>query len=221
MIHRFFQRVSLVVLGAMCLASVQARADVIPTLFNTGVDSAGAVLPGDTIGDPHYSLISVPGGTSDIRIISSAGGWPIPPYMADNTSSRWIGPNNDADLTGPVGTFIYRTTFSLAGFAPGTASILGGWSTDNNGLDILLNGVSLGFTTPFTSFSSGFSPFAISSGFVAGVNTLDFVVNNGGLPTALRVEMSGTAAVPEPSSLALLAGAGTSALLLVLRRRRA
>ncbi|HWR88591.1 MAG TPA: hypothetical protein VN277_09250, partial [Acidiferrobacterales bacterium] len=41
------------------------------TLFNTGVDAAGAVLADGTIGDPHYRLISKPAGTSDIRIITS------------------------------------------------------------------------------------------------------------------------------------------------------
>ena len=38
--------------------------------------------------------------------------------------------------------------------------------------------------------------FSISSGFAAGLNTLDFVVNNAGSspnPTGLRVEISGTA----------------------------
>ena len=36
----------------------------------------------------------------------------------------------------------------------------------------------------------------INTGFIAGVNTLDFVVNNGGPginPTGVRVELSGTA----------------------------
>ncbi len=44
--------------------------------------------------------------------------------------------------------------------------------------------------------SSAFTPFVISSGFVAGENTMDFIVNNGGSsrnPTGLRVDLSGTA----------------------------
>ena len=37
-------------------------------------------------------------------------------------------------------------------------------------------------------------PFVINSGFVLGLNTLDFVVNNSFFgPTALRVEMTSTA----------------------------
>lgn len=199
--------------GAMllCTMALQVNAAPITTLFNTGVDSSGTPLPHGTVGDPHYTLTSVPSGSSsDIRVITSAGGYPIGPYIGDNALSAWIGPNNDDDLNGPVGSYIYHTTFDLTGFNPSTASITGGWTTDNNGLDILINGTSLGFTTSFTAFSSGFSPFTVSSGFVAGINTLDFVVNNGGGPTALRVEMTGIASpIPEPETyVMLLAGLG-------------
>lgn len=198
-------RAFVALVGAACL-SLAASASPITTLFNTGVNASHAVLADSTVGDPHYSLISVPTtSTSAIRIITSASGFPIPPYIGDNTSSRWIGPNNDADVDGPVGYYTYRTTFDLTGFDISTAAITGGWSTDNNGVDILINGISLGYTTSFTQFQTGFSAFSVTSGFVSGINTLDFEVYNGGGPTALRVEMTGNAnAVPEPGTLALL-----------------
>jgi hypothetical protein len=201
-------------------------AATITTLFNTGVDSTGTPLPHGTVGDSHYSLISVPSGsTSATRIITSAGGFPIGPYIGDNTLSAWIGPNNDDDLNGPVGAYTYRTTFDLTGFNPSTASIMGGWTTDNDGLDILINGTSLGFTTPFTAFASGFFAFSVTSGFVSGVNTLDFVVSNGGGPTALRVEATGTASpatspVPIPAA-AWLFGSALLGLTGISRRKRA
>jgi hypothetical protein len=186
---------------AAVVAVAQANAATITGLYNTGIGSSG-VLSDGTIGDPHYSLTGVPSGTTDIRVRTSAGGYPANVYIGDNTTSAWIGPNNDTQVNGAVGYYTYRTTFSLSGFDPSSATITGGWSTDNDGVKILLNGVDTGNpVTSFTQFSSGFAPFAISTGFTSGLNTLDFVVNNGGGPTALRVEMTGTAtAVPEPST---------------------
>ena len=192
-----------------CLWAGQAQATSISTLFNTGVNALGTLLADGATGDPHYTLISVPGGTTDIRIRTSDGGYPIPPYSGDNSFSRWIGPNNDSQLDGDVGTYRYQTTFDLTGFNPSTASVSGNWATDNNGLDILINGTSLGFPTSFTSFQDGFTSFTVNNAYLnGGVNTLWFDVNNGGGPTALRVEFSSSvtpiAPVPEPASLLLL-----------------
>jgi hypothetical protein len=191
-------------------------------IFDTGVNGSGTPLADGTIGDPHYSLTSVPGGsTTAIRVRTSAGGFPVPPWLGDNSTSAWIGPNNDTADDGPVGSYTYRTTFDLTGLNPATANLSGQWSTDNNGLNILINGIPTGFFTGFTSFSDGFSAFTISSGFVSGINTLDFVVNNGGGPTGLRVEVSGTAAaVPEPTSLALFGMIGFGAVAVYGWRRR-
>jgi len=220
------------VLGLLTLALVagavgRVQADLIPSLFNTGVDGSGTPLPDGTIGDPHYELVSVPGGTTDIRVRTAAGGYPIPPYIGDNSSSAWIGPNNDGPdglyvYDGPVGLYVYRTTFSLTGFDPSTGMITGGWSSDNDGVSILLNGVDTGNPpTSFWQFVIGFAPFSITCGFVPGINTLDFIVNNDAGPTALRVEMTGTAVpVPVPGAV-VLAGIGLGFADWRLRRHRA
>jgi hypothetical protein len=203
-----------------------ANGDPLTTLYNTGVDASGTPLPDATISDPHYSLLSVPGGsTTDIRVRTSAGGYPIDPshYIGDDSLSAWIGPNNDPALDGPVGLYDYRTTFDLTGFNPLTAQITGRWTTDNAGVSILLNGVNTGIpATSATQFNAGFVPFSITSGFQAGVNTLDFIINNDGGPTALRVEMTGTAAAPLPTTavagMTLLGGFG---MVQFARRRKA
>lgn len=114
-------------------------------------------------------------------------------------------------------TETFRTTFDLTGFDPTTASIDGLWGTDNVGVDILLNGVSLGISLPGVivgNFSS-LHAFTIASGFQSGVNTLDFVVFGDAPPSAFRAELSGAAdtaaAVAEPGGLDLL-GIGLVAL---------
>lgn len=177
------------------------NAATISSLFNTGVDNTGAVLPHGTVGDPHYSLVSTPSGTtSQTRIITSAGGYPVSSglYTTDNSISRWIGPNNDDDLNGSDGDYVYRTSFVLDGNDPNSASITGNWATDNPGVDILLNEQSLGLQSILFTASS---PFTINRGFISGVNVLDFVVRNLSGPTALRVEFDKASATPVASNV--------------------
>jgi len=182
----FFLLVLSFLAGAAHAGSIQ--------VFNTGVNGSGAPLEDATVGDPHYTLIAVPNGsTTDIRVRTSAGGPPVTnAWLGDNLLSAWIGPNNGPDVPGPDIFYTYRTTFNLSGFDPTTASLTGQWAADNEGSNILLNGLPTGNTAGgFNSWSS----FTISSGFRADVNTLDFIVNNGGGSTGLRVEVTGTASL--------------------------
>ena len=203
---------------AAILPTMAAIAAPIPTLFDTGVDAAGNPLPNGSL-DTHYTLTTVPSGTAQLAVHTSAGGYPVGPWIGDDSLSAWIGPKNDPQLDGPVGYYDYETTFTLNGFDPATVSITGQWSADNEGINILINGVATGQTTNGgeTAFN-GFTPFTISSGFVPGVNTIDFIVNNDGGPTGLRVEMTGAASlasiIPEPSSLAAFA-TGLVALMMM------
>jgi len=161
------------------------------------------------------NLVLVPSGTTDIRVCTSSSTCPSSYLdLGPNFSSAWIGPNENG-LFGPVGLYDYKTTFNLSGLDSSTAKIIGKWSSDNNGVSILLNGVDTGNpSTSFGQFSLSLAPFSINSGFQPGINTLDFIVNNGFLAgftdnaTALRVEMTGTAApvpaVPEPITFMML-----------------
>ena len=70
-------------------------------LFNTGVDNNYNRLPNGTLGDPHYSLISIPDSTqtTTLRIRTAAGGAPINnvgKWLGDTNYSTWIGPNNSS-----------------------------------------------------------------------------------------------------------------------------
>ncbi len=197
------------IFSALSLLNVApTQAFSISNLYNTGVNDSGAVL-GNSVIDPHYALTSqpAPGG---LQAVTTPPGYPIPPWVANSTTSRWIGLNTTSAI-GPVGSYTYETTFTLPNLANlATVSINGLWSTDNNGLDILINGISTGQTTTFASFSS-LSNFTIGSGFQIGSNTLSFVVNNGATvanPTGLRVEgIQGTydtTSVPVPEPLTIL-----------------
>ena len=72
-----------------------ARADLITTLFNTGVDANGNLLP-DGVVDPHYRLIRSPDpaypGPSALVVNDDGTGLVSGPYLANGPNSKWIAP---------------------------------------------------------------------------------------------------------------------------------
>jgi kynureninase len=159
---------------AVVLATPAASHAVpITTLFNTGVGATGVPLANNA-SDAHYKYTSVPpGGPAALRVETSANGYPAPYWSANDSLSAWIGPKTNTSLDGPAGNYTYETTFDLTGFQASTASITGGWSADNTGVDILLNGVSAGKTA--INYAT-FSAFTLTNSFISGLNKLDFIV---------------------------------------------
>ena len=180
------------------LASISVVAQAVPItgLFNTGVDDFGVAL-GAGAADSHYSIVS-PAQAARVIVDAIPGTW-----LPNTSSRRWIWQNANGPPTNT--TLTIRTTFDLTGLDATTAAISGSWATDNFGTDILINGLSTGNTC--SGFSS-FCGFTVNSGFVSGVNTLDFVVQDVGFISGLLVgSISGTAdtvAAPEPATLLLL-----------------
>jgi len=153
----------------------------IPDLYSTGLDNSRAPLP-DSQTDAHYTLITNPDGASTSAIVEDSTAFPIVggPWLPDTANSKWIGPRfNTSAAAG--GDYVYRTTIDLTDRDPSTVVILGRWSVDNTGVDILVNGVSTG--NPQNPGFNVFTDFAIGSSnatFVADLNTIDFMANNAG-----------------------------------------
>jgi hypothetical protein len=162
-------------------------------LFNTGVADNGSLLSSGAT-DSHYVLLNTSPVSPNASVLFpiQIGG-----YVANSATSEWLGPNLNplGVIMSPDGFYTYRTTFNLS-CDPSTAAISGAWSTDNEA-EIFLNGSPTGVTTGPGDFRA-FRPFVLTSGFISGVNTLDFRVRNrlssGGsrTQTGLRVEMNGT-----------------------------
>ncbi len=213
-----FKRCGWMALSAVVVlaAANSASAAVITGLFNTGVDNTTTTLVPHGAPDPHYT-ITVPAGFPTVTVDDTV--FPFPPWVANNYGlggSRWIGP--DRTSQGPAGPYTYLTTFTLPSNAIlSTAMITGLWGTDDLSNDIWLNGV------PQGQVSAGFTslvPFMVSSGFQAGLNVLEFRLNNAGGPTGLRVDkIAGKYQVPEPASVAILLTAAVGCLYATRRNR--
>jgi hypothetical protein len=90
-----------------------------------------------------------------------------------------------------AGDYVYRTVLDLTGRDPSTLIINGQWVTDDTGNDIQVNGHSTGNgkSLAFTGYTA-FNIYGTNGLFVAGKNTIDFLVNNAALgSTGLRVDI--------------------------------
>jgi hypothetical protein len=186
-----------------------APAATIP-LFGTGISTSGTPLAGGAA-DPHYTVLQT--GAPAVVLSSLWGNW-----GANDAQSQWIG-WIDNPFPGNYGTYTFRLTFDLTGYNPATTSLSGGWDADNSGhieLNGQLTGVSQGDDG---GVAPTLNPFTLTTGFNAGMNTLDFVCNFPDGYDGLRVGnlVLNVNAVPEPAGLPWL-GLVLGALIAFRRR---
>lgn len=201
----------------------------ITDLYATGVDANRVARPNGTVGDLHYTLTSVPSGSTNIRIATSPS---VPGvWIGDGPTSAWIGANNAANLSSPPGSYTAETTFTIGSEADlSTVVIHGSWAADNAATDILLNGNSLGISGGGFGDYQNFTIGPDEGFFQYGTNTLSFVWTNSGVSNnsgGLRVGyLVGSylepQLVPEPHSIALFSIAliGVFGIVWTMKRRR-
>lgn len=109
-------------------------------------------------------------------------------WLAPSTTSKFISPYSDTvDPTGS-GTFIYTTTFVLGPEVNlANVQLVIRYASDNQMTGIMVNGEALASVA-----AGGYNAFesrTITTGFVAGTNTIAFTVANSGGPTGMRAEL--------------------------------
>jgi PEP-CTERM motif len=150
-------------------------------------------------------------------------------------TTGWIA-NNSTGTNAPQYNwtfFVFRQTFDLTGYDPTTADLKFQWAADDSGQGFAgrgtwvpkysLNGSSLVTGTWPGGNTYSFGPTVdLSSGFVPGLNVIDFYVEGNGVTDGFALNpVSFTAsAVPEPDSLTLLGIASASVLGCWCWRRR-
>ena len=148
----------------------------------------------------------------------------------------WIA-NNSTGNNGPsVGywtLFVFRQTFDLSGYDPATASLSFSWAADDSGAadatqgrwipKFRLNGGDWhvyptwnGSSYTDSARSYSLQGDSVTTGFISGLNTIDFYVEGNGITDGLSLEnvVLTVTVVPEPSACALVLGG-----LVLLRSR--
>jgi hypothetical protein len=212
-----------ILLLALLPASLASAQSIqIPNLCGTGRNPAcnGLQQPIGSV-DAHWNLATpyptTPSGPFSLVPSTLVYGpafvnTPNGSWLANGPVTQWITPQVTNSLGG---NYVYETTFDIpSGYNPATATITGGWTSDNEGIVVWLNDTQLtGFPLPGPSgFSGPLISFTITQGsfggatFQPGPNRLFFVLRNRGgggfdanpTDTGLRVEFTGSAVLPFP-----------------------
>jgi hypothetical protein len=212
-------RMRLLLCVFVAMAALPAQAEQI-RVFSTGVNANQELIPAATVDQHYRIATVTEGFTTGPEPVPlpTAGPllqsdqpavavydnvYPLGTYWVTNgPKSKWISPSPDTNGLGS-GLYTYKTTFDLTGLDPVSAKISGSWAVDDAGW-MFLNGkpvseLPFGWmfmqlyglqVAPNAPSYTANHDFLLTSGFIEGINTLEFVVwNGGGGPTGLRVEV--------------------------------
>lgn len=188
--------------------------------IGTATLTAGCTLDAvGTINDARTTLTVRPSGSSATKAQTTSGVTGVN-WVGANTTSRWLSPNNNG-TNDPAGWYEYTQTFTLG---PGASDredfyLIGRFASDNAST-LKLNGV--GFANKGANTGNSWTPFSVYSGFVDGVNTLTYRVNNNSAstPSGIRVEFS-KVNLPEGNEMMALSMMLSGLVLWSLKRRKA
>jgi hypothetical protein len=203
-----------------------------PVIYNTGVNAGGLIPypgPDGIYSEFTYGLTppvltssgQAPTGftSSGASVIEDPNVFPISTgnWLANTSTAQWITtPDLDAATgdpnaqLGPGGYYVYTEAFTMNGFSPIGATLVGNFAADNSAT-AYLNGNLIGTSTGFGS-TTGFSSNGLGD-FKSGTNYLSFIVfnapnGNSGNPTGLFVDslaITATPSTPEPAFYGVLA----------------
>jgi hypothetical protein len=192
-------KISLMMIAAAVVPCITIAAPI--AVHSTGVNGSDVLVAAGGQAS-FWTLATEPAGASE-----AIGGNPFRyhngAYFADTATAAWVAPTASGNA-GVGGFYTYQLAFDLTGLDPATASISGIYGTDNDG-SISLNGNAPVATTVFAAFGAT-TAFSLTSGFVAGLNTINVRMNNGGDPTAFFVQFNSATAsalssTPEPPTV--------------------
>jgi hypothetical protein len=176
-------------------------------LYDTGLNANFAKLAASA-DDPHYQVIDAPLGSTVDRVECASAQWVDCAHTEPD--SQWLAIGTAA------GRHTVRTSFTIPADAVQSSIALSGrWSSHEATVDILINGVSTGRTSPTDGAGTWHALSIATDGlpgpFVHGVNTLDFVIDKSGVTGGLRTDDLVVQYLPEP---ALWSALGSAIVLL-------
>lgn len=179
-------RTRIVLLQLILIATLSAHAEPLP-LHNSGTDTGGVMLALGSI-DPRIAIIDRTDGRS------GTAAYAVPHYVGwlpNSATSLWLSASPDPRQAG-IAQWTFRVPIDLSGYAQNTARIQVRVTSDNAIIWTQLNGHDIGFTTDVSAFIAWHN-LSLTNGFRAGLNYLDFRVNDSGPPSGFRIELSGEA----------------------------